>query len=148
MEQARGPLGGSKMARCILFRPACHVVGQIDGLMKSLLGLRVERDVCAKVKEEACCVEFGCPQWESWSAFTGIYCPGGRDADLIRMVSKAKLEHACGVFVVPYLQFKTWYQTLEAQRLLTFHIPVYEVRTDLAGLPLVVNHAQSFSHGG
>ena len=125
------------------FIPA-SVVGQIDGLMKSLLGLRVERDVCAKVKEEACCVEFGCPQWESWSAFTGIYCPGGRDADLSRMVSKAELEHACGVFVVPHLQFKTWYKTLEAKRLLTLHIPVYEVRTDLTGLPLVVSHAQRF----
>jgi hypothetical protein len=127
----------------VLFLPF-SVVSQMDGLMKSLLGLRIERDVFASEPSMSCCAEFGCPAWMSWSSFTGIYCPGSRDFELRRMVVKATEEHAVGVFVVPHIPSKQWYQALAAKAMLTFHIPTYVMAVGITGLPSVKLHGVSF----
>ena len=132
-----GPHGG------LCFVPF-SVVSQMDGLLKSLLGLRIERDVHARTLAEACCMQFGCESWMSWSSFTGIYCPGERDADIRRMITKATAEHAVGVFVVPQAPFKVWYQDLAAKAMLTFHIPVYAVTAGVAGLACVQKSTNGF----
>ena len=127
----------------ICFTPF-SVVSQMDGLMKSLLGLRVERDVHARTRAESCCIHFGSENWMSWSSFTGIYCPGCRDTDIRRTITKATAEHAVGVFVVPQAPFKIWYQDLTAKAMLTFHIPVYEVSAGIAGLACVQKSTNDF----
>ena len=80
----------------------------------------------------------------SWSSFTGIYCPGCRDTDIRRTITKATAEHAVGVFVVPHAPFKVWYQDLTAKAMLTFHIPVYEVSAGIAGLACVQKSTNDF----
>lgn len=125
------------------------LVSQMDGLMFKLFGLRIERDVFAASASQSCCKFFGCNERRPWSTFTGT-CPflAGwwfNDATFVgifqrglesmpQVIATAASHHACGLFVVPCWKGTKpllqkgkvavpWVEFVEANAMLTFHLP-------------------------
>lgn len=112
------------------------IISQIDGLLYSLLGLRLERDVYAPSAAASVTPLFGRSTFESCSSFVGLYW-----ADPHHMhaaVCMAHMHHACGVFIVPVwprhphakpLKKKeaptkrNWFRFLMKHSLLTIRLP-------------------------
>ena len=116
------------------------LISQIDGLLFSLLGIRLNRDVLAPVPAEAQCAFYGRGESESCSAFLGLYVSD------YRAVQVAVRHHACGVFVVPQCNLPSlqgpsytigkdginWHTHLVWCQLLSFNLPL-DARVDAQG---------------
>lgn len=75
------------------------IIAQMDGIMNAILGVRLERDVCATSAAESRCITFGRPSWLACSTFVGLYEP--RPDQTAKTVAMAASHHAFGLFVVP-----------------------------------------------
>ena len=74
-------------------------IAQIDGLLHSCLGVRIERDVCALSSEDAFCDVFGRDDLLATSTFVGLYvCNFDLLAETVNVVAT---NNSCGLFVVP-----------------------------------------------
>lgn len=96
------------------------IVSQVDGLMASLLRLRIERDVFAVNAEQSACKFYGCERWRSWSTFTGWFFTGLEVPAIVKSLATAQVHHALGigVFVVPRCTGAEWFESLYAKALL------------------------------
>ena len=93
------PLSASSCSPRGVCRLHLSILAQMDGLVYSLLGVRLERDVFAPSRQESYCSNWGCPPFTSWSTFIGIYYPAAKDIDTL--VATAITHQCCGLFVVP-----------------------------------------------
>jgi hypothetical protein len=75
------------------------LVAQMDGLVYSLLGVRLERNVFAGSLSSSYCMNWGCSPYHSWSTFVGIFYPSF--FNLESMVAAAVSHQCCGLFIVP-----------------------------------------------
>ena len=108
------------------------ITAQIDGLLFSLLGVRLDRDVLAPSASTAQCPFYGRGQWESCSSFCGLYVSDG--ATVAKAIVVAARHHGCGVFVVPTgshaalglaqdSEAAGWFGQLMAKSRLVFRLP-------------------------
>ena len=75
------------------------VVLQLDGLLYSIVRLRLERDLCAATWESSFCHIFGLARFEAASAFCALFL---HDPEMMqRVVDAAVIHRACGLFVIP-----------------------------------------------
>jgi hypothetical protein len=109
------------------------IMAQMDGIIYSLLGVRLEADVFAPNAESSYCVRWGNPAFTAWSTFVGIFYPSFSRLD--SLVAVAASQRCCGLFVVPVWPVDgnpirvgsakgcSWRQLLAKHCLLTFNIP-------------------------
>jgi hypothetical protein len=116
--------------------PRLHLsfVAQMDGLIYSLFGVRVERDVFAPSLALSFCQVWGAPDWVSWSSFVGLFYAAPEAVESV--VATAMSHQACGLFIVPVwpshgreivpaskvLKGGTWFSCLREHALLEFAI--------------------------
>jgi hypothetical protein len=108
-------------------------MAQMDGLIYSLLGVRLENDVFAPDAASAYCLRWGNSKFTAWSTFVGIFYPAF--ASLDTLVAAAASQRCCGLFVVPVWPSDgskirigsakecSWWQLLAKHAMLTFNIP-------------------------
>ena len=75
------------------------LVAQMDGIMYSILGIRIERDVLAPSAADSVCPFFGRASVEPLTAFCGFYF--GDPEAVAHAVAQCVQQHAVGTFVVP-----------------------------------------------
>ena len=74
-------------------------IAQMDGLLHSCLGVRIERDVCASSLEQAFCGVFGRSALLAASTYVGLYvCQFDMLAATVNVVAT---NNGCGLFIVP-----------------------------------------------
>lgn len=119
------------------------VLLQLDGLLYSIVRLRLERDVCAATWESSFCHIFGLARFEAASAFCALFL---HDPEVMQLVVDAAVKHrAHGLFVIPDLPDSKVYKQLCANSLrrapLIFSLPCGSL---VPGQPCVAIYA-SFS---
>ena len=101
-------------ARKILIHPS--IILQLDGLLYSVLRLRIERDVMAQSLAQSLTEIFGLASFESCSSFGGFFL---HDSDQIpSMVRAAQRHRAYGLFIIPFIPAAEWYKALYRASLL------------------------------
>ena len=88
------------------------IISQIDGILYSLLGLRVERDALATSAEESMCLFFGLPPAVPWSAFTSVFFEDFSEKAIAAMIAHAKEDRVLSVFILPVVQDAPWFKEL------------------------------------
>ena len=75
------------------------IVAQVDGILHSIVGVRIDRDVLAPSAAGSVCLFFGRALVEPMAAFCGIYF--GESGAVDDAVAQCVAQHAMGAFVVP-----------------------------------------------
>ena len=111
----------------------CSLAAQVDGIMYSLLGIRMERDVLAPSSDASLCPFFGRALTEPLTAFCGLYF--GEPRAVAEAVAQCVTQHAVGAFVVPVVSDCSmtvmvgkhrdthWMEHLMAKAKLVFQLP-------------------------